>query len=283
MGSPRFLGSPCMRAGFTDPGGLDVPRLVRVRFTRRRGLPHSRRASATNDWAFEAQSHGPHAHCLRFAAALTDGLAQDSFPVGRIPYPGGFRPAGLQVRFHDFLTHRSSSPRLGLAHSRYPTGCERLEHLCKYVLRPPLADRRLRLLPGGLVALELNRPWSDGTARVTMTKGTFLERLSSLVPREREHTILYRGTLGPNAARRAKVVPQEHGPRPKNLTWATLMMHGLAVDVLACVCGARMKHVAVVREKESLARLLRLHRLPQQAARIAPARAPPQTDLDFGP
>ena len=122
MGSPRFLGSPRMRAGFTDPGGLDVPRLVRVRFTRRHGLPHSRTASATNDWAFEAQSHGPHAHCLRFAAALTDGLAQDSFPVGRIPYPGGFRPAGLQVRFHDFLTHRSSSPRLGLAHSRYPTG-----------------------------------------------------------------------------------------------------------------------------------------------------------------
>ena len=41
-----------------------------------------------------------------------------------------------------------------------------------------------------------------------------------------------------------------------------------------------LKHVAVVREKESLARILRAHRLPVQAA---PARAPPQTDLDFGP
>ena len=33
---------------------------------------------------------------------------------------------------------------------------ERLEHLCKYVLRPPLADRRLRLLATGELALELD-------------------------------------------------------------------------------------------------------------------------------
>ena len=53
-----------------------------------------------------------------------------------------------------------------------------------------------------------------------------------------------------------------------------------------------MKFLALVREKKSLARLLRLHRLPLQPAPIAPAtrcvtpegvRAPPQTDLDFGP
>jgi hypothetical protein len=35
---------------------------------------------------------------------------------------------------------------------------ERLEHLCKYVLRPPLADRRLRLLDDGRVTLELKAP-----------------------------------------------------------------------------------------------------------------------------
>lgn len=151
------------------------------------------------------------------------------------------------------------------------------------MLRPPLADRRLRLLATGEVALELKRPWRDGTQWITMTADTFLERLCSLVPREREHTILYRGTLGPHAERRASIVPSEHGPRPKNLTWATLMTHGLALDVLACACGARMKCLALVREKKSLARLLRAHRLRTHAAPIAPARAPPQTDLDFGP
>ena len=39
---------------------------------------------------------------------------------------------------------------------------ERLEHLCKYVLRPPLVDRRLRLLDDGRVAIELKTPWKDG-------------------------------------------------------------------------------------------------------------------------
>ena len=160
---------------------------------------------------------------------------------------------------------------------------ERLEQLCKYVLRPPLADRRLRMLDTGEVALELKRPWRDGTSWVTMSPDTFLERLCSLVPREREHTILYRGTLGPNSKRRASVVPEADGPRPRNLTWAMLMQHGLALDVLACACGKRMKFIALVREKQSLARLLRLHRLPQRAMPIAPARGPPQTDLDFGP
>ena len=44
-----------------------------------------------------------------------------------------------------------------------------------------------------------------------------------------------------------------------------------------------MKFIAVVREKQSLARLLRLHRVPQRAMPIAKARGPPQTALDFGP
>jgi hypothetical protein len=50
---------------------------------------------------------------------------------------------------------------------------ERLEHLCRYLLRPPLADRRLRLLPKGQVALELKTPGRDGTRWLTMSADTF--------------------------------------------------------------------------------------------------------------
>ena len=56
---------------------------------------------------------------------------------------------------------------------------ERLEHLGRYLLRPPLADRRLRILPTGEVALELKTPWKDGTAWLTMSADTLLERLAS--------------------------------------------------------------------------------------------------------
>ena len=52
---------------------------------------------------------------------------------------------------------------------------ERLEHLCKYVLRPPLADRRLRLLSTGEVGLELKSAWRDGTKWLTFEPDTFLD------------------------------------------------------------------------------------------------------------
>ncbi|MFO0713963.1 MAG: transposase [Sandaracinus sp.] len=72
---------------------------------------------------------------------------------------------------------------------------ERLENLCRYLLRPPLADRRLRLLPAGQLALELKSPWKDGTRWISMSADTFLERLSSLVPRPRTNQVLYRHVL----------------------------------------------------------------------------------------
>ncbi len=41
----------------------------------------------------------------------------------------------------------------------------RLEQLCRYLLRPPLALDRLRLLDDGRVCLELKRPWGDRTTQ----------------------------------------------------------------------------------------------------------------------
>jgi len=38
-----------------------------------------------------------------------------------------------------------------------------LERLCRYVLRPPFAQERLRFRDDGRVALELKRAWHDGT------------------------------------------------------------------------------------------------------------------------
>jgi hypothetical protein len=36
------------------------------------------------------------------------------------------------------------------------------ENLCKYILRPPLANDRLKILDDGDVRVEFKRPWSDG-------------------------------------------------------------------------------------------------------------------------
>ena len=106
----------------------------------------------------------------------------------------------------------------------------------RYLLRPPLADRRLRFWPADQVALELKSPWKDGTRWISMTADTFLERLCSLVPRPRTNQVLYRGVLAAQSARRPHVVPapdEDERHRPRNAMFSELMKHGLAIDVLA--------------------------------------------------
>ena len=151
---------------------------------------------------------------------------------------------------------------------------ERLENLCRYLPRPPLADRRLRLLPAGQVARELGSPWKDGTSWISMSADTFLERLCSLVLRPRTHQVLYRGVLAAHSARRPDVVPEraeDERQRPRHANFCELMKHGLGVDVLACPCGHRMRYVATLFDKKGLARLLRAKGLPHHLEPIRPA------------
>ena len=56
----------------------------------------------------------------------------------------------------------------------------RLEQLCRYMLRPPLAEDRLRLLADGRVRLELKRIWRDGTMHVRFKPIECLEKLAAL-------------------------------------------------------------------------------------------------------
>jgi hypothetical protein len=83
---------------------------------------------------------------------------------------------------------------------------ERLERLCRYALRPPVAQDRLHLTSEGQVVLQLRHPWSDGTTHLVFDPVEFLGRLAVLVPRPRINLILYHGVLGPRAAWRPLVV-----------------------------------------------------------------------------
>lgn len=56
---------------------------------------------------------------------------------------------------------------------------ERLEHLCRYVLRPPLAENALERAPDGNLLLRLRRRWRDGTWAVRFTPTELLEKLAS--------------------------------------------------------------------------------------------------------
>src|SRR6266540_246007 len=82
----------------------------------------------------------------------------------------------------------------------------RLEQLCRYVLRPPLAENRLRRLADGKVRLELKRPWTDGTTHLLFEPVEFLEKLAALTPRPEINLVLYHGLLAPHARWRTALV-----------------------------------------------------------------------------
>ena len=81
-----------------------------------------------------------------------------------------------------------------------------LERLCRYVLRPPVAQDRLALTPEGQVLLTLKGEWADGTTHLLFEPVEFLEKLAALTPRPRINVVLYHGILAPHARARARAV-----------------------------------------------------------------------------
>jgi hypothetical protein len=84
---------------------------------------------------------------------------------------------------------------------------QRLERLCRYVARPPLALGRLEAMADGRPAYRLETPWRDGTTPVVMERRELLERLAPLIPPPRAHQVRYHGVLAPCASGRDRVVP----------------------------------------------------------------------------
>jgi len=54
----------------------------------------------------------------------------------------------------------------------------RLEQLCRYLLRPPIAQDRLALQSDGTVLVLLKTPWHHGTTHLRFEPLTLLERLA---------------------------------------------------------------------------------------------------------
>ncbi len=72
-----------------------------------------------------------------------------------------------------------------------------LERLCRYLLRPPLAQERLSRLPDGRVVCTLRHPWHDGTRHLIFTPHELLERLAAITPRPHINLLIYHGVLAP--------------------------------------------------------------------------------------
>ena len=66
--------------------------------------------------------------------------------------------------------------------------------MVRYMLRPKVANARLRKLSDGRV-----EPMHDGTRAIALTPSQLLRRLAAIVPPPRVHALRYFGALAPNA------------------------------------------------------------------------------------
>jgi hypothetical protein len=83
-----------------------------------------------------------------------------------------------------------------------------LEHLLRYMFRPPFSLERVHKLADGRVLLELKRPMHNGVRAVAFTPRQFLRRLAALVPPPRWHATRYFGVLAPASKARPKIVSE---------------------------------------------------------------------------
>ena len=187
----------------------------------------------------------------------------------------------------------------------------RLERLCRYVARPPLAQERLEERSDGSLALRLKTRWRDGTTHILMEQRELIERLVPLIPPPRANQVRYHGILAPAAglrdritpraseapgeiAPKAAVAPREPGEEPDlrdeergrayRIRWARLLMRVFAIAGQLrwpSACESKI-HRDALRYPDCGAslRLLAAIEDPEVAAKILacldlPARAPP--------
>jgi hypothetical protein len=173
---------------------------------------------------------------------------------------------------------------------------DKLEHLARYVSRPPVATERLSLTEGGLVRLALKTAYRDGTTHVIFEPEDFIARLVALVPKPRAHLTRYHGVFAPASPERSRVVP---GPRAavadkavtssepsaadrqRSLTWAQRLKRVFAIDIEVCRrCGGQLKVIASIEDPLVIERILEhLGHTAEPVDPANPSRAPPQGDL----
>jgi hypothetical protein len=184
----------------------------------------------------------------------------------------------------------------------------RVERVCKYITRPPVAQDRLERRPDGKLELSFKNVWRDGTRALAFEPEDLIARLVAAVPPPRWHLLRYFGVLSSHSSRRSLVVPtppldatankpppargdqlellgeSDDAPVPRK-RWAWLLAHVFSADLENCPrCSGPMRWAEVANTRAQITRLLAEHGLGPRAPPTtrAPTRVPEQLQLGFG-
>jgi hypothetical protein len=180
---------------------------------------------------------------------------------------------GLLAQVAGFSLHAATVCE---AHQR-----SKLERLCRYITRPPIATKRLSLDRRGRVVYQYKRPFRDGSTHVVLEPLDFIARLAALVPRPRLNLTRFHGVFAPHCKHRARIVP--HRPRGKvdndqptaPMSWMRRLKRVFAIDIETCPdCGGKLRVIASI-EDPPLIRHILAHVQRREALLKRVARAPP--------
>ena len=171
---------------------------------------------------------------------------------------------------------------------------KKLEHLCRYISRPAVSDKRLSLTSNGNIRYQLKTPYRDGTTHVIFEPLDFIALLAALVPKPRVNLTRFHGVFAPNSRHRALVTPAKRGrgnkawvadeqttaaERRASMSWAQRLKRVFNIDIETCSeCGGAMKVIACIEDPEVIKQIL--HHLKHKADTGGPralpeSRAPP--------
>jgi hypothetical protein len=168
---------------------------------------------------------------------------------------------------------------------------DRLEKLCRYVARPPIAEMRLTESRDGGIIYRFKKQWNDGTQALYFSPLELIEKLVALIPPPRIHLTRFHGVLAPNHRLRPLVVPappiasttpnaedDTSGSRdPRRLSWSELLKRVFQFDITSCPdCGGALKFITAIMERSVAEKILTHLGLPSVAPVFCPPRAPPQ-------
>ena len=209
-----------------------------------------------------------------YRIALGPRAGQKVLSLQSVASPDKSSTPDLCAKLHGFSLH--AAVRWGADQRK------ELEHLCRYITRPAIANERLKRNRAGDVVLQLKSAFKDGTTHIVMAPLEFMQRLAALVPRPRLHLIRFHGVMAPNAKLRSEIIPSpvEQATEPAcdhaqaqgasaRMSWARLLKRVFDIDIEHCPnCGGSLKIIAAIEDPPVIVRILTHLGLP--------TRAPPQ-------
>ena len=233
--------------------------------------------------------HQLHGSSVTYRIAVGPRQGRKVFTLQTIP---ACDPQQWVGRVDGFSLHAGVAAK---AHER-----EKLERICRYITRPPVAEKRLSITRNAMVRYELKTPYSDGTTHVIFEPLDFISKLAALVPKPRVNLTRFHGVFAPNSKHRALVTPGKRGKgrkisphdepvdkspavRRASMNWAQRSKRVFNIDVETCnQCGGTIKVIACIEDPAVIKKILDHlgNKMPSDIHKRQPqSRAPPKGRL----